>query len=89
MKQFLKSCAVKTGILVFLIFLAIFLFSCSNQPELPSGTMLHYEVENPENTMWQSYTIEEEPVDLFAKWQEEQKNTLAQRDWDAQMGDDE
>ncbi|MCK4590028.1 MAG: hypothetical protein KAT77_06290 [Nanoarchaeota archaeon] len=84
MKQFLKLILT-----IFLLFSAIFLVSCSNdQPELPEGTMLYYELENPENTMWKSYTIEEEPVDLFAEWQEEQKNTLAQRDWDAYVKND-
>ena len=71
---------------IFLIISSLFIISCSNkQADLPSGTMLHYEIENPENTNWKTYTIEDKPTDLFEKWQTEQKNNLAQKDWEAYM----
>ena len=75
---------IKFMLTIFLLISSLFIISCSEQKqELPSGTMLHYEIENPENTNWKTYIIEEEQIDLFEKWQTEQKNTLAQKDWEA------
>lgn len=86
MKSFLKSCLIKTIIFIALILLVISITSCSEQKqELPEGKMLRYELENTENTMWQTYTLEEKQTDLFEKWQERQPNELAQKEWDAYM----
>lgn len=85
MKKFLKSCLCKTAIFVGLILLGIFLFGCTeNQPKMPTGEMAVFEIENPENSMWQTYTIGEE-VDQFEAWQKWQKNKLSQAEWDAYM----
>ena len=90
MKNLIKSCIIKTAIFIFLILIIIFLVSCSKpvEQEAPSGQILYYEIDNPPNTMWRTYTIEEQPIDLFEKWQQRQPNQLAQREWDAYMEND-
>lgn len=81
MKHFLKL-----TLTIFLLISTLLIISCSKeQSQLPDGTMMYFEIENPENTRWTTYTIEKEQTDLFAKWQEEQKNELAQKDWEAYM----
>ena len=40
------------------------------------------------NEMIKTYTVEEDSIDMFAKWQAKQKNILAQREWDAYMGEE-
>ena len=77
---------VKGIVFVLLMFLALFLFGCTpEEPEMPSGEMIVVEFDNPENTMWKTYTIEDDSNDLFAEWQEWQENELEQRKWDAYM----
>ena len=87
---FLIECLVKAAIFILLMFLIFFLFGCSKPVEqnTSNGQILYFEIENPPNTMWKTYTIEEEQIDLFQKWQERQPNELAQKDWDAYMGDE-
>ena len=68
-----------------LILLGMFLFGCSEiQTEMPSGEMVVFEIENPENSQWKTFTIGEE-ADPFKDWQEWQKNELSQAEWDAYM----
>ena len=81
---------VKIAVFVLLMFLALFLFGCSQEePEMPSGEMLRFEVDNPEQGMWRTYSIGGEETDLFEKWQEDQANQLYEKDWQAYMMDNE
>jgi|GEM_PF-5964339 len=41
------------------------------------------------NEMIKTYSVEEDSIDMFAKWQERQPNELSQREWDAYMGSEE
>ncbi len=89
MKNLIKSCLWKIGTFLGLLLLVIFLFGCSEQKqEMPSGEMLRFDIDNPENTMWRTYSIEGDSIDMFAEWQEWQPNELSQREWDAYMNDE-
>lgn len=40
------------------------------------------------NEMIKTYSVEEDSIDMFAKWQEWQPNELSQREWDTYMEDE-
>ncbi len=75
------------GLFVGLLLLVLFTFGCSEKQETVSENILYFEIENSENTMWRTYTIEEQGIDMFAKWQERQPNELEQDKWDAYMAE--
>lgn len=89
MKDLITSCVVKIGLFLGLLVIVMFLFGCNKEtPNVPQGEILHYEIDNPETGTWRTYTIEEDSVDLFEKWQEWQPNKLEQDKWDAYMNDE-
>ena len=74
----MKLTLIALGIIVCLLSLLL-LVTMENEAKQPALSQL--------NTM-QSYTYEEKQIDLFEKWQAEQPNKLAQKEWDAYHDED-
>lgn len=72
------------GVVIWSILISLCLLAVLwlNEDKIETGELVE------ESNVLQSYTFEEKQADVFERWQAEQPNKLAQKEWDAYMGEE-